>query len=80
MCFSRCFISHPCINGVTNSVKKGVATARPQTMAEATGPHRRESPPQPKAREMRPSMTVRVVMMMGSRRRRAAHDHQHNVG
>lgn len=41
-------------------------------MLEATGPHSKELPPQPKAREIRPPITVRLVMMMGSNRRQPA--------
>jgi len=56
---------------MTNSVRN-VETIKPQTMAVATGPHMREWPPRPVARENKPAMVVNEVIKIGMTRRRAA--------
>ena len=45
------------------------AKASPATMLDATGPHSKELPPSPAARENNPAMVVEVVMRMGMTRR-----------
>ena len=49
-----------------------LATPRPATMEEATGPQTRDLPPSPTASENSPAMVVVVVIRMGMTRRRAA--------
>ena len=49
-----------------------VENASPQTMAVATGPHIRESPARPTAREKSPAIVVNDVMSIGITLRLAA--------
>ena len=50
-----------------------VATNRPNTMLVATGPHSSDFPPSPVARENKPAIVVKAVMIIGTTRRRAAY-------
>ena len=49
-----------------------VETAHPHIIAEATGPHKREFPPKPNAKESNPAIVVKEVIKIGTTRRRAA--------
>ena len=56
---------------MTNNVIK-VETANPHIIAEATGPHSREFPPRPDAKDSNPAIVVKEVIKIGTTRRRAA--------
>ena len=54
-------------NGMKNNVRI-VETVKPHTMEAATGPHNRECPPRPVARENNPAIVVRDVISIGMTR------------
>jgi hypothetical protein len=51
--------------GIINKVNTE-ATARPATILDATGPHNKDLPPKPAAKENKPAMVVVVVIMTGT--------------